>query len=339
MSRFSAIVVLFLYFLYFVHEIRSPSEAEPDFEAGAHGAPDQEMSQPAFHEPIYHSQHPSRTVRFADEERYRPGSHPLYTINSPIEMNAIVPPKIEVEGEAAAGEGGRANSGTSSHPPSSYQQVRSRRSSRSMSLSSLRGYPSQDPSALAGERPTSRQSAQSFSTFHVMLENRRDLEYMAHGQMLPAKESGSIAAPTMVLIMTSALMSMCAEFLVSTIDEVTHQGHLSESVIGLIILPIVGNIAEYVTVVAVAAKDKMDLAIAVSVGSSIQIALCVTPLTVIAGWILDRDLALTFNPFEFMTLFGSVIMVNLLILTGGRSASSSIGLKGALMCGCYAIIR
>ncbi|KAK7427232.1 hypothetical protein QQZ08_006345 [Neonectria magnoliae] len=133
-------------------------------------------------------------------------------------------------------------------------------------------------------------------------------------------------------------MSMCAEFLVSTIDDVTHQGGLSESVIGLIILPVVGNIAEYVTVVTVAARNKLDLAIAVAVGSAIQIALCVTPLTVLAGWALQRKLELTFNFFETTTLVGTVLLVILLVLNDGSTSPRTSGLKGALMCACYGII-
>ncbi|KAJ3961253.1 hypothetical protein N0V92_002050, partial [Colletotrichum tropicale] len=154
----------------------------------------------------------------------------------------------------------------------------------------------------------------------------------------PSKSIMERLIPVMILIISSGLMSMCAEFLVSTIDEVTHQGHLSESVIGLIILPIVGNVAEYVTVVTVASREKLDLAIAVAVGSSIQIALCVAPLTVIAGWILSRDLSLSFTLFEVAALMGTALLVNLLILSDGNSVLRTSGLKGGLMCACYAII-
>ncbi|KAH7375318.1 Ca2+ transporter [Plectosphaerella cucumerina] len=168
-----------------------------------------------------------------------------------------------------------------------------------------------------------------------------DVERYQLGQTEPyegGRSRGDRAFSIMILIGTSIVMSMCAEFLVSTIDYVTHQGHLSEALIGLIILPIVGNIAEYVTVVTVAAKDKLDLAIAVAVGSAIQIALCVTPLTILAAWLLDRKLALTFNVFEMTTLLGTVLMVNLLILSDGSKALRANGLKGALMCACYVII-
>ncbi|KAM4061196.1 sodium/calcium exchanger protein [Hirsutella rhossiliensis] len=98
------------------------------------------------------------------------------------------------------------------------------------------------------------------------------------------------------------------------------------------------NIAEYVTVVAVAARNKLDLAIHVSIGSSIQIALCVTPLTVIAGWILHRDLALTFSFFEMASLLGAVLLVNILVLSESGSSIKTGGLKGALLCACYFII-
>ncbi|CAK7230935.1 hypothetical protein SEUCBS140593_007758 [Sporothrix eucalyptigena] len=149
---------------------------------------------------------------------------------------------------------------------------------------------------------------------------------------------GEFMMAVLVLIVASALMSVNAEFLVDTIDDVTHQGHLSESVIGLIILPIVGNIAEYVTVVSVALRDKLDLAISVAIGSSIQIALCVTPLTVGAGWILNRNLSLTFSFFEMAALVGTALLVGLLVSSNGDSKLRTCGLKGALMCACYVII-
>jgi Ca2+:H+ antiporter len=58
-------------------------------------------------------------------------------------------------------------------------------------------------------------------------------------------------------------------------------------------LPIVGNAAEHATAVTVAIKDKMDLAIGVAVGSSMQIALLVIPLMVVLGWIIHEDMVCT----------------------------------------------
>jgi len=54
-------------------------------------------------------------------------------------------------------------------------------------------------------------------------------------------------------------------------------------------------------------KDKMDLAIGVAVGSSMQIALLVTPLMVLLGWIIGSDMSLFFNTFETAILFITVL--------------------------------
>jgi len=72
---------------------------------------------------------------------------------------------------------------------------------------------------------------------------------------------------------------------VGSIDAITTVGHISETFVGLILLPIVGNAAEHATAVTVAIKDKMDLSIGVAVGSSMQIALLVLPFVVVIGWI------------------------------------------------------
>jgi len=108
---------------------------------------------------------------------------------------------------------------------------------------------------------------------------------------------------------------------------------LSEAFIGLIILPIVGNAAEHVTAVTVAAKNKLDLALGVALGSSIQIALFVTPLVVVLGWCMGKEMSLYFNLFETVSIFVSTFVVNFLVLDGRSNY-----LEGALLCVCYVII-
>jgi Ca2+:H+ antiporter len=71
----------------------------------------------------------------------------------------------------------------------------------------------------------------------------------------------------------TAIIALCAEFMVGSINSITTQYNISQEFVGLILLPIVGNAAEHATAVTVACKDKMDLAIGVAVGSSMQIAL------------------------------------------------------------------
>jgi Ca2+:H+ antiporter len=105
--------------------------------------------------------------------------------------------------------------------------------------------------------------------------------------------------------------------MVSGISSVTESGNISAEFVGLILLPIVGNAAEHATAVTVAVKDKMDLAIGVAVGSSMQVSLLLIPLMVVIGWIMDNNcMNLSFNPFQVAVLFVAILLVNYLIADG-----------------------
>ncbi|KAI2604611.1 calcium/proton exchanger [Hypoxylon sp. NC1633] len=147
------------------------------------------------------------------------------------------------------------------------------------------------------------------------------------------KDDLSRGAAVIMLLISTALVAVCAEFMVDAIDDVVANSALKETFIGLIILPIVGNAAEHVTAVTVALKNKVDLAIGVAVGSSIQIALFITPLVVIIGWAIDQPMTLYFTLFETVCLFVSAFIINFLILDGRSNY-----LEGALLCATYVII-
>ncbi|KAK5762531.1 hypothetical protein LTS12_007322 [Elasticomyces elasticus] len=143
----------------------------------------------------------------------------------------------------------------------------------------------------------------------------------------------SRTAAVVLLLISTGLVAICAEFMVDAIPEMVENSPVSEAFIGLIVLPIVGNAAEHVTAVTVAAKNKMDLAIGVAVGSSIQIALFVTPIVVLLGWILQKDMSLYFNLFETISLFVTAFVVNFLVLDGRSNY-----LEGSLLIAAYVII-
>jgi Ca2+:H+ antiporter len=140
-------------------------------------------------------------------------------------------------------------------------------------------------------------------------------------------------AATLVLVVTTVAVAICAEYLIDSIDSIVATAHISKTFIGLILLPIVGNAAEHVTAVVVALKDKMDLALGVAIGSSMQIALLVTPLLVILGWIIDQPMTLHFETFETVVFFVSVLVVTYVIQDG-----KSNYLEGAMLLGLYIII-
>lgn len=149
----------------------------------------------------------------------------------------------------------------------------------------------------------------------------------------PEEQKLSVLSSIMVLIVATTLVSVCADYLVGSIDDIVESSGLSKTFIGLIVIPIVGNAAEHVTAIIVAMKDKMDLAIGVAVGSSLQIAIFVTPFMVLVGWIIDVPMSLYFSTFETAILFVSVFITNLVILDGELN-----WLEGAMLLSTYLIV-
>ncbi|PLB50371.1 putative sodium/calcium transporter [Aspergillus steynii IBT 23096] len=150
----------------------------------------------------------------------------------------------------------------------------------------------------------------------------------------PEEPQLSVFVALLTLTISTVLVALCAEFMVNSIDAITERGGISETFVGLILLPIVGNAAEHATAVTVACKDKMDLAIGVAVGSSMQIALLVLPLIIVIGWGKGIDeMTLYFDAFQVILLFVSVLLVNYLIADG-----KSHWLEGILLMMMYLII-
>lgn len=155
-----------------------------------------------------------------------------------------------------------------------------------------------------------------------------DVENQEGGDESDDGNTLSPVAAGVALVVITVLVAVCAEFLVGSIDSIVQSAHISKTFVGLILIPIVGNAAEHVTAVIVAYKGKMDLAINVAIGSSLQIALFVTPFLVILGWIIHEPMTLQFQGFETIIFFVSVLIVNYLIQDG-----KSNYLEGAMCLG------
>ena len=168
-----------------------------------------------------------------------------------------------------------------------------------------------------------------------------EAEREGQGEGAAGDDEGAEDEPELTLVFalallagSTALVALCAECLVSSIDHLVEHSGVSRVFVGLILLPIVGNAAEHATAVTVAAKDKMDLSIGVAVGSSMQIALLVVPLTVILGWCLDiAAMNLYFDGFQVAVLFAAVLLVNYLIADGRSNY-----LEGVMLLALYLII-
>jgi Ca2+:H+ antiporter len=143
----------------------------------------------------------------------------------------------------------------------------------------------------------------------------------------------SMRVSIILLISSASVVSLCAEYMVNSIEHIVANARLTTSFLGLIILPLVGNTAELFTAITVARKNKLDLAINVTVGSAIQITLFMVPAMVGLGWMSGKDVSLYFDMFQTVALLVTMMMVNFLLL-GGKARA----LLGAVLCVCYGII-
>jgi Ca2+:H+ antiporter len=143
----------------------------------------------------------------------------------------------------------------------------------------------------------------------------------------------SMPAACLGLLVITLSVAYLSDLLVASIDGFTEEANLSKTFVGLILLPIIGNAVEHVTAVTVAMKDKMELAIGVAIGSATQISMLVTPVVVLAGWIMDKEMTLAF-PDEEVILY----VLSVIIVATASTAGRSNWLLGSLLITTYVLI-
>jgi Ca2+:H+ antiporter len=139
-------------------------------------------------------------------------------------------------------------------------------------------------------------------------------------------------ASLVVLLGSTAAVAYVSETFVGAIEPLTEEFGISELFVGIILVPIVGNIAEHIVGVQIAYKNNMNFSMAISLGSSIQVALLVTPILVFLGPLLGHPLRLVFTPLELGALGAAVVVTGFVALDG-----RSNWLEGAMLCGVYVI--
>jgi Ca2+:H+ antiporter len=136
-----------------------------------------------------------------------------------------------------------------------------------------------------------------------------------------------------VLAASTVGVAFESEIFVGVVEEATKGLGLTPLFTGVILLPLVGGAAEYVTAVRVAIKNNMDLSVSVAMGSSLLVALLMAPLLVLVGIAIGQPMDLDFNPFEVVAVAIAVTVANLISLDG-----SSNWLEGALLLATYIIL-
>jgi len=142
----------------------------------------------------------------------------------------------------------------------------------------------------------------------------------------------SVRSSIIVLAISTLGIVFMSEALVGAVEAVTVQFGLSEVFIGIILIPLIGNAAEHLVAVQVAYKNKMELSLAISLGSSLQIALFVAPVLVFISLLFPTPLLLVFNGFELIALTATAFIAAFIALDG-----ESNWLEGAMLLGIYII--
>jgi Ca2+:H+ antiporter len=161
-----------------------------------------------------------------------------------------------------------------------------------------------------------------------------DVTLGGHGE--PAGHAGpawSARIAIVVLLGAAALLAVLSEILVSAIEPFIDTFGLSAFFVGVVIIPTIGNLAEHLVAVQLAAKDKMEFALAVTFGSSLQVALFVAPVLVLLGLVVGQPMNLVFTPLEITAVAAAVAITALIAIDG-----ESNWLEGALLMLVYAIL-
>ncbi len=165
----------------------------------------------------------------------------------------------------------------------------------------------------------------SFTNKDSVIDREAAVEEVHHAKW-------SVRTAVIVLAISTLGIVFMSEALVGAVEAVTAQFGLSEVFIGIILIPLIGNAAEHLVAVQVAYKNKMELSMAISLGSSLQIALFVAPVLVFISLLFPTPLLLVFNGYELVALTASSFIAAFIAQDG-----ESNWLEGAMLLGIYAI--
>jgi Ca2+:H+ antiporter len=164
------------------------------------------------------------------------------------------------------------------------------------------------------------------------LKTHADL-FAGKEQHRPPEKTWSVLKCVAVLLVATAGAAFMSEFLVSTIESARRRFGFSEIFTGVVIVAIVGNAAEHSTAIMAAVRDKMDLALGIGIGSSLQIALFVAPVLLFVSYLFPAPISFEFTVPEIFAVTAAVLIVAQISGDG-----ESNWLEGALLLAVYAIL-
>lgn len=163
------------------------------------------------------------------------------------------------------------------------------------------------------------------------LSNKSVAEYtaVAHG----SHPDWPIKTALIVLALSTAGVVVLSEMLIGAVEPVVLSLGVSEFFLGIILIPLIGNVAEHLVAVKVAIQNQMDLSVEIALASSLQIALFVAPVLVFISLLMGNPMQLIFNEFELLALIGGVVIAVFVAEDG-----ESNWLEGAELLAIYLIL-
>ena len=148
------------------------------------------------------------------------------------------------------------------------------------------------------------------------------------------EETPSMRLPVAIglLVAATICIAVLSEIFVGTVEPMAESAGLSKSFVGIILVPIIGNAAEHSTAVIMAMKDKMNAAVEIALGSSLQIILFVIPVLILLS-LFFTPMSIVFTPFELVSVAASVLIANRVASDG-----ESNWLEGLQLVAAYVII-
>jgi len=198
--------------------------------------------------------------------------------------------------------------------------------------------------ALAGPQGFAREDRLSFAIALVLLAAYAAhlvFSLVTHKQLFAGDEGGAGHAPEwslrkalLVLAGSTALIAWISEILVGSVEAAAASLGMTRIFLGVVVVAIVGNAAEHSTAVIMALKNRMEISLGIAVGSSLQIALFVAPLLVLASRVIGpRPMDLVFTPAEVLAVFVAVLITGQIASDG-----ESNWLEGAQLLAVYLIL-
>jgi Ca2+:H+ antiporter len=161
----------------------------------------------------------------------------------------------------------------------------------------------------------------------------KDLEKETTEQEGHSEEKPNLWLWIGVLLIATLGVAFESEIFVSALEKATTSLGLTDLFTGVILIPLVGGAAEYLTAIRVAAKNNLDLSISIAMGSSLLVALLIVPVLVFIGQAIGQPMDLNFNLFEVIAVVIAVALVNLISLDG-----RSNWLEGVLLLATFSVL-